>query len=510
MPPRRPTILIILDGFGANPSDKDNAIAAAETPNFDRLFGTHAMTELETSGAAVGLPDGQMGNSEVGHLTIGSGSILRQDLVAISDSVNDGSLFNNAALLNAARAARAQDRPLHLLGLVSDGGVHSHLDHLLGLIELCRREGARPLVHMITDGRDTAPQCATDFLPQLESALANANGGIASICGRFYAMDRDKRWDRVECAHKLLVRGDGRRAESAARGIESAWAAGEGDEFIKPVVLPDFEPMQGGDPVIFFNFRNDRPRELSEALAAPDFPHFDRGNVAPVALTTMTEFDATYDFPIGFRKEAPEITLGEVIEQAGVPQFHSSETEKYPHVTFFFNGGREEPFVDEDRVLIPSPKVATYDLQPQMSAPEVADAVIDAINTNKYGFIVVNFPNGDMVGHTGVWEAAVKAVETLDHEANRVVEAAQAAGFSILLTADHGNCDLMVDPETNGPHTQHTTFPVPCMLIDDEIKALKPGCGLSALAPTVLDLMGLPVPEAMGGSSLIQALDSAA
>ena len=501
--PRRPTVLLILDGFGANPGTQDNAIAAANTPNFDRLFAKHPLTTIETSGAAVGLPDGQMGNSEVGHITLGCGTILRQDLVAINDAIADGSFFDNKALLVAVRACKAQERALHLLGLVSDGGVHSHLSHVLALIELCRREGVQPLLHMITDGRDTAPQCACDFLPQIESALSTAGGAIASVCGRFYAMDRDKRWERVQRAWALLVKSRGQRSSSAQVAIETAWANGQGDEFIKPTMLDAFEPIRAGDQVVFCNFRNDRPRELSEALALPTFSDFERGDFTPVTMTTMTEYQASYPFAVAFDKEIPLVTLCAEIERANIRQFHCSETEKYPHVTFFFNGGRELPYCGEDRVLIPSPKVATYDLQPEMSANAVANALIDAVQSNQYGFIIANFPNGDMVGHTGVWSAAVQAIEALDREVTRVIECAQLNGFSILLTADHGNCDLMVDPVTNEPHTQHTTFPVPCMVIDDEVQSLNGGCGLSDIAQAVLQLMGLPVPQEMRGRKLL-------
>ena len=501
--PRRPTILIILDGFGVNPSKRDNAIVAANTPNLDALFSRNPMTTLETSGPAVGLPQGQMGNSEVGHMTLGCGSILRQDLVAISEAVEDGSFFGNEALLAAARAAKEQNRPLHLLGLVSNGGVHSHLDHLLGLIELSKREGVKPLLHMITDGRDTSPQCATQFLPPLEAALADAGGAIASVVGRFYAMDRDKRWDRVQVAWSAFTAGNGRSVGSAQAGIESAWSAGEGDEFIKPLILPAFDAMQAGDQVVFFNFRNDRPREISEALALPEFSEFDRGNYSAVSLTTMTEYQSSYGFPVAFDKDVPKTTLGELLADQGIKQFHCSETEKYPHVTFFFNGGQEAPFDGEVHKLIPSPAVATYDLQPEMSAKAVADAVIDAVDSDQYGFIVTNFANGDMVGHTGVWGAAVQAVETLDKEVGRLIEAARSRGYSIVLTADHGNCDMMIDPLTEGPHTQHTTFPVPCLIIDSENWQLAHGAGLSSIAPTVLQLMGVEQPPEMCGRSLL-------
>ncbi|WP_018953651.1 2,3-bisphosphoglycerate-independent phosphoglycerate mutase [Thioalkalivibrio sulfidiphilus] len=501
--PRCPTLLIIMDGVGINPSKINNAVAEARTPRLDEYFSTHVHTTLDACGRAVGLPDGQMGNSEVGHLTLGCGSVVRQDLVRIDDAIADGSFFENPALNGAAQAAKAAGRPLHLLGLVSDGGVHSHVRHLQALIQLCQRLEVKPLVHMITDGRDTAPKCAANYLDELEPLLAEAGGRIATVSGRYYAMDRDKRWDRTKKAFDALVHGDGERAASAAAAIESAYAAGETDEFIKPRVIDPEGMLRPGDALVFFNFRNDRPRQMAAALGMDEFDGFDRGDFKPVSVTCLTEYDPRFLSPIGFPPERPSITLGEVISTAGIRQFHCAETEKYAHVTFFFNGGKEEPFAGEDRVMVPSPPVATYDEQPEMSAREVADETIKAIESGQYGFIVVNFANGDMVGHTAVREAVIKAVEALDAQVGRVLDAAKAKGFSVLLTADHGNCDEMVDPVTGEPHTQHTMYPVPLLLIDRDRWRLTTGGGLSGIAPTVLQLMGLPQPKAMRSKSLL-------
>ena len=343
-PPRRKALLIIMDGIGHNPSKLDNAVALAATPNLDRIFASTPTTVVEASGRAVGLPDGQMGNSEVGHLTLGAGRVLKQDLVKISDAIEDGDFFDNEALTEAAERAKAADRPLHLIGLVSDGGVHSHLDHLVALIELCARAGVRPLVHMITDGRDTAPAVAAGYLERFESALEAAGGAIASVSGRYYALDRDNRWERVEQAWRAIVLGEGRRAEDARAAIDAAREADESDEFIVPSVLDAHEPFEDDDEAIFFNFRNDRPRELSEALADGGFTSFDRGDAPPVSLTTMTRYRSDYTFPFAFARDRPEATLGDVVDAAGIRQLRSAETEKFPHVTFFFNGGQDEPF----------------------------------------------------------------------------------------------------------------------------------------------------------------------
>ncbi len=502
--PRRATLLIIMDGVGLNPSKTDNAVALARTPNLDALYSSNPVAVLEASGAAVGLPSGQMGNSEVGHSTIGCGSILRQDLVVINDSVANGSFYQNSAFVDACKAAAAAKRPLHLIGLVSDGGVHSHLDHVMALIETCKRNKVVPMLHMITDGRDTAPQCSTAYLDDIEAALADAGGQIATVSGRYYAMDRDNRWERVQTAFDTIVHGKGGRAATALEGIKLAWDSGKSDEFIDPFVVDGAECIQSDDSAIFFNFRNDRPRELSAALIDPDFKEFDRGgDYRGITLTTMTLYHPDFPCTIAFEKDKPESTLGQVIEAAGIKQFHSAETEKYPHVTFFFNGGREAPYDGEDRGLINSPKVDTYDLQPEMSAYEVRDKVLEAIRSEQYGFIVVNLANGDMVGHTGIREAVIRSVEVVDEVVGELVAAADEKHYSVVLTADHGNADMLVDPVTGAPHTKHTIFPVACMIKDKVAWNLATGGGLSDIAPTVLQLMGLERPEGMGGRSIL-------
>lgn len=501
--PRRATLLIIMDGIGLNPSRLHNAVAIAKTPNLDALYSSNPVTVLEASGAAVGLPVGQMGNSEVGHSTIGCGTILRQDLVVINDSIADGSFYDNNAFSKACLSAASANRPLHLIGLVSDGGVHSHLDHVLALIQTCGRHQVKPVLHMITDGRDTAPKCADVYLPEIEAALKEAGGQIATICGRYYAMDRDNRWERVQVAFDAMVHGKGQSAPDAKSAITAAWGNDQTDEFLKPIVLEGADTITPGDQAVFFNFRNDRPRELSAALIENDFKGFDRGDYRTISLTTMTTYHPDFDCPVAFVKDRPETTLGEVIEAAGVGQFHSAETEKYPHVTFFFNGGKETPYRGEERGLINSPKVETYDLQPEMSAYEVRDSVLAAINSKAYGFIVVNLANGDMVGHTGVREAVIRSVEVVDEVVGEFVAAASAAEMAVILTADHGNADMLIDPVTGAPHTQHTTFPVACMVQDTVPWHLANGAGLSAIAPTILQLMGLEKPAAMKGRSLL-------
>ncbi len=502
--PRRPTLLVIVDGFGINPDPTHNAIALAETPNFDRYFAEFPMTTLEASGRGVGLPAGQMGNSEVGHMTIGCGAIVNQDLVRIDDAIEDGGFFENPALLSAVQASRDANRPLHLAGLVSNGGVHSHIDHLGALIRLCHRHGVTPQLHMITDGRDTAPQAALSFLPGLEALLDECGGHIGTVSGRYYAMDRDRRWDRVKLAWDNIAHAVGIEAETAEQAIRRSYEAGDNDEFIKPARLPKLQPLRAGDELIFFNFRNDRARQICAAFAHEQFDAFERGaDYTPVTVTTMTYYDASLHAPVAYTPVRPETTLGGVISEAGFRQLHCAETEKYAHVTFFFNGGREPPYLGEDRELIESPKVATYDLQPEMSARGVADAVIAALGSGDYQFIVVNFANGDMVGHTAKRDAIIEAVQVLDSEVGRVIESAQSRGFSVVLTADHGNCDEMVDPVSGKPQTQHSNHPVPCMVMDPDVTGLVDGGNLSAIAPTVLQLMGLPLPDAMAGRSVI-------
>lgn len=501
--PRKPVLLIILDGFGVNPAKTHNAIAAAHTPHFDYWFSRHPTSLLQASGVAVGLPDGQMGNSEVGHITLGCGAILRQDIVRINDAIGNGEFYEQPILHHAITKALSRHRPVHLFGLVSDGGVHSHIHHLLALIKLCRQRGAVPLLHMVTDGRDTAPRSALTYLPVVEAALHEAHGGIVTVMGRYYGMDRDKRWDRTALAWRAIVLGQGEIAESAHAAISVAYAGGTGDEFIRPTVLPSAQPILPGDQIISFNFRKDRPRQTVAALAKDDFQAFDRGDAPCPEVTCLMQYDHTLNLPYVFEPERPAATLAQIVSEAGIRQFHCAETEKYAHVTYFFNGGRDEAWPGETQMLIPSSQVATYDLQPEMSAAAVADAMIAALNTGEYGFLLVNFANGDMVGHTAVREAVIKAVETLDREVGRLLHASTAHGCSVILTADHGNCELLVDPVSGEPHTQHTTFPVPCMVVDDTPWVLSCEGGLANIAPTVLQLLGLPKPATMPATSLL-------
>jgi 2,3-bisphosphoglycerate-independent phosphoglycerate mutase len=444
-----------------------------------------------------------MGNSEVGHMCIGSGCVVLQDLVLIDRAIDDRSFFENRALVNAARAAAEQGRPIHLMGLVSDGGVHSHVRHLAALIKLCKRQGARPIIHVFTDGRDTPPRSALSYLQCLDEPLETAGGRIATVSGRYYAMDRDNRWDRTEMAWRAMVDGEGRVADNARAAIEDAYAAGEDDEFIRPTVIAGAETIRDGDQVIHINFRKDRPRQLVTAFYQPDFDKFDRRGITQVKVTGMMEYDPWFGLPFAFDHDMPHTTLGQILADDGIPQFHCAETEKYAHVTFFFNGGRGDPFPGEDRALIPSPKVATYDLKPEMSASEVADAVIAALRSGTYPFIVVNFANGDMVGHTAVREAVIAAVEVLDREVGRVLDVATECGYAVVLTADHGNCDEMVDPVSGEPHTQHTVYPVPCLVVDETPWRLAVGGGIKDIAPTLLHLMGIPIPDQMDGHSLL-------
>lgn len=501
--PRRPTILIILDGFGVNPSRLNNAVQLANTPRLDEYFSKTSHTTLGACGGAVGLPDGQMGNSEVGHMTLGCGAIMRQDLVRINDEIESGHFFENAALINAVEDAAQRGRPIHMVGLVSDGGVHSHIKHLNALIELAARYKVKPVVHMITDGRDTAQMSALVYLNDLENALDDAGGCIATVCGRYHSMDRNRQWDRTEKAWRAMVLGEGERAENARYAIEAAYAKDETDEFISPTVLHECELIENDDSVIFFNFRNDRPRQLTAALSQEDFDLFDRDGYTGATVTCLTEYDPEFLLPIGYAPERPQATVASTVSRAGYKQFHCAETEKYAHVTYFFNGGKKVPFAGEEHVMVKSPNVATYDMQPEMSAAGVADKVIAALESKDYGFILVNFANGDMVGHTAVPEAVIKAVEALDREVGRVLDAAVAAEYSVVLTADHGNCDEMVDPVTQEPHTQHTLYPVPCLVIDQANWHLLPGGDLSSVAPTVLQLMGLQQPPSMTGKSLL-------
>ncbi|HEY6838897.1 MAG TPA: 2,3-bisphosphoglycerate-independent phosphoglycerate mutase [Geobacteraceae bacterium] len=507
---KQPLLLMILDGWGLNPDPANNAIAQAHTPTMTRLAATYPTTDIGTSGMSVGLPDGQMGNSEVGHLNIGAGRVVYQDLTRITKAIADGDFFTNPVLLEAFRKIKAAGGRLHLAGLLSDGGVHSHITHLYGLLELARREGVEAFVHCLLDGRDTPPKSGVDYLAQLENEMKKIGSGrIATVMGRFYAMDRDNRWERVERAYNAIVHGGGVPFESAAAVIAASYDANVTDEFVEPaVIVNDGKPvgqLRDGDGFIFFNFRSDRAREITRALALDDCGGFDRGKRPQLSsYACMTEYDATFGLPIAFGPEALTNILGEVVSRAGMTQLRIAETEKYAHVTFFFNGGSEVPFPGEERCLIPSPKdVTTYDQKPEMSAYGVTEELLRRLDDG-YDLTVLNFANADMVGHTGILPAAVKAIEAVDECIGRLVDKVLAQGGRVLITADHGNAEVMVD-ETGGPHTAHTTDRVPFILVDDLRRGakLRPGI-LADIAPTILGLLGLPQPAEMTGKSLLE------
>jgi 2,3-bisphosphoglycerate-independent phosphoglycerate mutase len=513
MNPSRPCVLIILDGWGIGPANAGNAVQLARTPFLDRIRQTCPGTRLLCSGEAVGLPEGIMGNSEVGHMNIGAGRVVYQDLVRIDRAIGDSSFYQNPVLLDAMAAAGADGAALHLMGLVSDGGVHSQLHHLEALIDMAARNGLKRVrVHAILDGRDTPPASGAGYLERLQAALVrHRTGTIASVCGRFYAMDRDQRWERVEAAYRLYARGDGRRVADPVAAVRDAYARGETDEFIKPVAVcadAGASPavVRDGDAVVFFNFRADRAREITRAFTDDAFDAFRRQpRPRPNCYVCMTQYDATFTLPVVFPPVRLEGILGEVISRQGLRQLRIAETEKYAHVTYFFNGGEETPFPLEDRCLIPSPReVATYDLKPEMSAPAVSDEVIARLKSGVYAFVVLNFANMDMVGHTGVLAAAVKACETVDGCVARIVDEIRTAGGVALITADHGNSEKMVD-ENGGAYTAHTLSPVPLVLVDDTRRdaVLREGC-LGDIAPTILELMGIEKPSQMTGSSLLQ------
>lgn len=511
--PKRPVALIILDGFGVNTETIGNAVKAAKTPNLDRYLAEYPNTMVRTSGMDVGLPDGQMGNSEVGHTNIGAGRIVYQELTRITKSIRDGDFFTNEALLKAIANAKAQGTALHLFGLVSDGGVHSHNTHLYALVELAKRQGLENVyVHCFFDGRDVPPDSAKGFTEELEAKLKEIGvGKIASIMGRYYAMDRDNRWERVEKAYRAMVTGEGNQATDAVAAVAASYEAGILDEFVIPTVITaDGAPVatiQDNDSVIFFNFRPDRAREITRCFMQPDFSGFalPKGHF-PLTYVTLTQYDKTFnDYPgltVAYHPTSLTNTFGDYIAQNGLTQLRIAETEKYAHVTFFFNGGVEKEFPGEDRCLIPSPKVATYDLQPEMSAYLVAEEAVKRVHSGKYDVIILNFANCDMVGHTGVFEAAVAAVEAVDTCTGQVVDAILAQGGIALITADHGNAEQMIDPETGGAFTAHTTLPVRLIAVGDGNIQLQEGV-LADLAPTMLDLMEMPQPQEMTGHSLI-------
>ena len=503
----RPTMLMILDGFGEREETKGNAIAAANKPHLDQIFTTYPHTTIKACGLNVGLPDGQMGNSEVGHLNIGAGRIVYQDLTLITKEIEDGSFFRNEALLKAMAHAKKNHSCLHLLGLLSDGGVHSHITHLFALIDMAKKEGVEKLcVHCFLDGRDVPPKCANTYIDQLCEYMEQVGlGTIGIVSGRYYAMDRDKRWERLVKAYDAMIGEEALHAKTGQDAVLEAYDRDETDEFVLPTIVDGALPVDDGDAMIMFNFRPDRAREITRAFVDKDFDGFERKKVIDdLCYICMTQYDATMpNVTLAYPPETPANTLGVYISSLGMKQLRIAETEKYAHVTFFFNGGVEEPNEGEDRILVPSPKVATYDLQPEMSAPQVTEKVLEAIATDKYDMIILNFANADMVGHTGVMEAAIKAIETLDACVPQIVDAVLAKDGQILLTADHGNADEMLDAEGN-VMTAHSLSDVPLVHIAREPRPLDEGGKLCDLAPTLLDLMGLPIPEEMTGRSLIK------
>jgi 2,3-bisphosphoglycerate-independent phosphoglycerate mutase len=500
----RPVMLVILDGFGWREDSADNAVRQAKTPTFSGLWESCPHGFLHTSGRDVGLPDGQMGNSEVGHLNIGAGRVVKQELVKIGDAVADGGIARAPAFVALVESLKQTGGTCHLIGLVSPGGVHSHQDHAAAIAGYLHTAGVKTVVHAITDGRDTPPRSAAEDLVRLQAALPDGVT-VATVVGRYFAMDRDKRWDRVSQAYGAIADAEGARVASPEAAIKAAYAAGKFDEFVPASIIGDYAGMKDGDAILCFNFRADRVREILAALLDPAFGGFPRKRVLHFAAAVgMTRYsDALAPFlGVLFAPDLLHNILGEVVANAGKTQLRMAETEKYPHVTYFLNGGRETPYAGEERIMVPSPKVATYDLQPEMSAPELADKAVAAIDGGTFDLIVLNFANPDMVGHTGVLAAAIKAVETVDTGLGRIAAAITRQGGALLVTADHGNCELMKDPETGGPHTAHTTNPVPVVLMGGDAKAIHEG-RLADLAPTLLDLMGIPQPAEMTGHSII-------
>ncbi|HTR03464.1 MAG TPA: 2,3-bisphosphoglycerate-independent phosphoglycerate mutase [Thermoanaerobaculia bacterium] len=501
-----PVLLLICDGWGHAPPSPGNAITLARTPIFDRWLAEHPWTLLEASGEAVGLPAGVMGNSEVGHLTLGAGRMVPQDLLRIDLALRDGSFFANAALTAAMEHARRRGSTLHLMGLVSDGGVHSHLRHLEGLLELAARAKVpRVRVHVFTDGRDTPPRSALGYLERLEAALERLGGRIATVSGRYYAMDRDRRWDRVARAYQALVFSSGLSAESPAEAVRAAYARGESDEFIQPTVILDGDspagPIQDGDTVVFFNFRADRARQITRALTEAGFADFPRPKPPKLHVVCFTEYKEDFRLPVAFTPQALVHILADVWAAAGVSNLRLAETEKYAHVTYFFNGGVEEPYPGEERLLVPSWKGATYDLHPEMSAAQITEEAVVALRGGRFGASVVNFANADMVGHTGKLAETIVAVETLDRCFGILEAACREAGVLLLVTADHGNAEQMIDPVTGAPHTAHTTNPVP-FVVCGTAGRLADGGTLADVAPTLLGLQNLPIPAEMTGRDL--------
>ncbi len=502
---KKPLVLMILDGFGIAPTD-GNAIAAAKKPNLDKIFAENPHTQIGASGMDVGLPDGQMGNSEVGHTNIGAGRIVYQELTRITKSAQDGDMDKNPALVKAMENAKNNGKALHFMGLLSDGGVHSHNSHLYALLEMAKRMGLEKVfVHCFMDGRDVPPSSGKDYVAQLLKKMEEIGvGKVATVMGRYYAMDRDNRWERVEKAYAAMVYGEGEHADCPLCAMQNSYDKEVTDEFVIPTVCKGAEPISEGDSVIFYNFRPDRAREITRTLVDPDFTGFERKKgFFPLTYVCMTQYDATMpNVDVAYKPESLDNTFGEYISNKGLTQLRIAETEKYAHVTFFFNGGVEKQYPGEDRILVKSPAVATYDLQPEMSAYEVTDKMVEAVKSGKYDALILNYANCDMVGHTGVFEAAVKAVEAVDTCVGRVVEAVKEMGGCVLLTADHGNADRMVDTD-GSPFTAHTTNPVPFCVINHPCE-LREGGRLADIAPTMLKILGLPQPAEMTGESIIK------
>ena len=508
---KKPTVLMILDGYGLNEKVNGNAVAEAKTPVMDKLMAECPFVEGNASGMAVGLPEGQMGNSEVGHLNMGAGRIVYQELTRITKEIQDGDFFENEAFAKAVANCKANDSALHMFGLVSDGGVHSHNTHIYGLLELAKREGlSKVYVHCFLDGRDTPPASGKDYVAALVEKMAEIGvGKVASVSGRYYAMDRDNRWDRVEKAYAALTKGEGKQAADPVELIQASYDEGVNDEFVVPTVVVEngapVATIKDGDSVIFYNFRPDRARELTRVFCADDFDGFDRGERIKTTYVCFTEYDVTIpNKEVAFHKVSITNTFGEFLAANGLKQARIAETEKYAHVTFFFNGGVEAPNEGEDRILVKSPKVATYDLKPEMSAYEVCDKLVEAIESDKYDVIIINFANPDMVGHTGVEDAAIKAVEAVDECVGKTVDALKKVGGQMFICADHGNAEQLVDYETGDSFTAHTTNPVPFILVNyDDAYTLREGGCLADIAPTLIEMMGLTQPVEMTGKSLL-------
>lgn len=504
-------LLIIMDGVGLNDEEQGNAFKLAKTPNIDRYISKYPNTYVSTSGLAVGLPDGQMGNSEVGHTNIGAGRIVYQELTRISKEIKERKFFQNEELQYAMDKVKENDSALHILGLVSDGGVHSHIDHLYALLEMAKNKNiSNVYIHAILDGRDTSPTSAVDYLKKLEEKIKEIGvGQIATLSGRYYAMDRDNRWDRIKLAYDAMTKAEGNTFKTVQKAIETSYESQEFDEFVKPMVIVNEEStpistINSNDSVIFFNFRPDRARQITKAFVNDEFNEFERKNITNLTFVTMTQYDEKLkNVRVAYKPQSLKNTLGEYLSNNGYTQLRVAETEKYAHVTFFFNGGKEVPYENESRTLIPSPKVATYDLKPEMSAYEITEKVVESIDKKLYDVIIMNYANGDMVGHTGNLEKAIEAVEHLDKCVGKVVSKIEEVNGEAIITADHGNCENMLDLKTGEPITSHSTFDVPFIVISNRVKSLKNG-SLCDIAPTLLDLMGENKPEEMTGESLVE------